>query len=123
MSCDEHFKALVDCYCNSKFDRFCIIILVIFLIENFILSLLTYTHRHTRIHTHIYIYTCTYVRTNARTTSSFQGFTSEEEAITIANDSAYGLAAAVFSADSTVCDRVSRRMRAGVVWQNCSQVS
>ena len=85
----------------------------------------THTHRHTHTyaHTHTHTHTHIYVRTNARTTSSFQGFTSEEEAITIANDNAYGLAAAVFSADSTVCDRVSRRMRAGVVWQNCSQVS
>ena len=52
-----------------------------------------------------------------------QSFTTEEEAVRVANDSTYGLAAAIFSADSVRCNRVARKMRAGVVWQNCSQVS
>ena len=51
-----------------------------------------------------------------------QSFTTEEEAVRVANDSTYGLAAAIFSADSVRCNRVVRKMRAGVVWQNCSQV-
>ena len=51
-----------------------------------------------------------------------QSFTTEEEAVQIANDSTYGLAAAVFSSNPALCDRVVRKMRAGVVWQNCSQV-
>ena len=51
-----------------------------------------------------------------------QCFTTEEEAVQIANDSTYGLAAAVFSSNPALCDRVVRKMRAGVVWQNCSQV-
>jgi len=48
-------------------------------------------------------------------------FTDEHEAVTAANDSEYGLAAAVFSADEARCDRVARELRAGVVWKNCCQ--
>jgi betaine-aldehyde dehydrogenase len=48
-------------------------------------------------------------------------FCTEEEAIDEANNSPYGLAAAVFSADEERCERVSRALRVGVVWQNCSQ--
>lgn len=48
-------------------------------------------------------------------------FKTEEEAIQLANDSTYGLAAAVFSADLERCDRVARAMRAGVTWTNCCQ--
>ena len=48
-------------------------------------------------------------------------FSSEEEAIQTANDTPYGLAAAVMSDDAARCERVSRRLRVGVVWQNCSQ--
>ncbi len=50
-----------------------------------------------------------------------RGFSTEEEALSIANDSIYGLAAAVFSADATRCDRVTRGLRAGIVWKNCCQ--
>ncbi len=49
-------------------------------------------------------------------------FETEAEAVTLANDSEYGLAAAVFSADVGRCARVAAALRAGVVWQNCSQV-
>jgi len=48
-------------------------------------------------------------------------FSTEEEAIRVANDSIYGLAAAVFSADEVRCERVTRRLRAGIVWKNCCQ--
>lgn len=48
-------------------------------------------------------------------------FSTEAEAVTIANNSIYGLAAAVFSADAARCDRVAREMRAGIVWKNCCQ--
>ena len=48
-------------------------------------------------------------------------FESEDEAITLANESRYGLAAAVMSADLDRARRVARRLRAGVVWVNCSQ--
>jgi betaine-aldehyde dehydrogenase len=48
-------------------------------------------------------------------------FDSEEEAIAVANDSRFGLAGAVMSADLERCDRVAEALRAGVVWINCSQ--
>lgn len=48
-------------------------------------------------------------------------FDSEAEAIALANDSRYGLAGAVLSADAARCERVARALRAGVVWINCSQ--
>ncbi|CAI0398984.1 unnamed protein product [Linum tenue] len=48
-------------------------------------------------------------------------FSSEEEAIDLANDTHYGLGAAVISNDEERCDRVSKAFRAGIVWVNCSQ--
>lgn len=48
-------------------------------------------------------------------------FDTEDEAVRIANDSRFGLAAAVMSADDTRCDRVASAFRAGIVWINCSQ--
>ncbi len=48
-------------------------------------------------------------------------FTEEAEAIAISNNTDYGLAAAVFSADLDRCDRVARAMRVGIVWKNCCQ--
>jgi betaine-aldehyde dehydrogenase len=48
-------------------------------------------------------------------------FTTEEEAIRLANDSEYGLAAAVFSADEGQLNRVTEQLRCGCVWRNCSQ--
>ncbi|PRC90928.1 aldehyde dehydrogenase family protein [Solimicrobium silvestre] len=48
-------------------------------------------------------------------------FDTEEEAVTIANNSRYGLAAAVMSTDLARCDRVAQKLRAGIVWINCSQ--
>ncbi|KAA9002494.1 aldehyde dehydrogenase family protein [Affinibrenneria salicis] len=48
-------------------------------------------------------------------------FGDEQEAVRLANDSRYGLAAAVMSADPERCRRVSRALRAGIVWVNCSQ--
>jgi betaine-aldehyde dehydrogenase len=48
-------------------------------------------------------------------------FNTEEEAVTVANDSIYGLAAAVFSADLDRCERISRRLRTGIVWKNNCQ--
>lgn len=48
-------------------------------------------------------------------------FSTEEEALTVANDSIYGLAAAVFSADAARCTRVTKALRAGIVWKNCCQ--
>ena len=48
-------------------------------------------------------------------------FSTEEEAITVANASEYGLAAAVISADMDRCKRVAAAMETGIVWINCSQ--
>ncbi|MCL2896562.1 aldehyde dehydrogenase family protein [Brenneria tiliae] len=50
-----------------------------------------------------------------------RAFDSEAEAIALANDSRFGLAAAVMSKDLARCDRVARRLRAGILWINCSQ--
>lgn len=50
-----------------------------------------------------------------------RAFDSEAEAIRLANDSPFGLAAAVMSRDIPRCERVARRFRAGIVWVNCSQ--
>jgi betaine-aldehyde dehydrogenase len=48
-------------------------------------------------------------------------FRTEAEAIALANDSRYGLAAAVLTADDARAERVAKAMRAGIVWINCSQ--
>ncbi|WP_439605338.1 aldehyde dehydrogenase family protein [Shinella sp.] len=48
-------------------------------------------------------------------------FETEAEAIQLANDSRFGLAAAVMSADDARCERVASAFRAGIVWINCSQ--
>ena len=50
-------------------------------------------------------------------------FDDEERALTIANDTHYGLAAAVWSRDVFRVMRVVRGLRAGVVWVNQTQVS
>ena len=48
-------------------------------------------------------------------------FDTEAEAVRSANDSRFGLAAAVMSRDLERCYRVARALRAGIVWINCSQ--
>jgi betaine-aldehyde dehydrogenase len=48
-------------------------------------------------------------------------FKDEADAIRMANDSRFGLAAAVMSKDRARCERVARAFRAGIVWINCSQ--
>ena len=48
-------------------------------------------------------------------------FSAEQEAVVLANDSQYGLAAAVMSSDLERCNRVAAQFRAGIVWINCSQ--
>ncbi|MFI8581459.1 aldehyde dehydrogenase family protein [Ectopseudomonas khazarica] len=48
-------------------------------------------------------------------------FDSEADALRLANDSEFGLAAAVMSADLERCERLARRLQAGIVWINCSQ--
>ncbi len=48
-------------------------------------------------------------------------FATEDEAIALANDSRFGLAAAVMSKDDARSERVAAAFRAGIVWINCSQ--
>lgn len=46
-------------------------------------------------------------------------FESEAEAIRLANDSIYGLAASVWTSDLTTAHRMIKALEAGVVWVNC----
>jgi gamma-glutamyl-gamma-aminobutyraldehyde dehydrogenase len=46
-------------------------------------------------------------------------FESEAEAIRLANDSIYGLAASVWTSDLTTAHRMVKALEAGVVWVNC----
>ncbi|MBI3181062.1 MAG: aldehyde dehydrogenase [Myxococcales bacterium] len=45
-------------------------------------------------------------------------FSGEDEAVALANGTSYGLAAGVFSRDLSRAHRVTRRLRAGMVWVN-----
>jgi acyl-CoA reductase-like NAD-dependent aldehyde dehydrogenase len=46
-------------------------------------------------------------------------FTDEEEAVRIANDTDYGLAAAVWTSNMSKGHRMAKRLRAGTLWVNC----
>ncbi|PQM32858.1 betaine aldehyde dehydrogenase 1 chloroplastic isoform X2 [Prunus yedoensis var. nudiflora] len=48
-------------------------------------------------------------------------FTTENEAIELANDTDYGLGAAVISKDLERCERFTKAVQSGIVWINCSQ--
>lgn len=50
-------------------------------------------------------------------------FSSEDEALRMANDSQYGLGSAIFTQDITRAHRVARRIEAGMVWINSSNDS
>ena len=46
-------------------------------------------------------------------------FKDDEEALSIANDTLYGLGAGVWSRDANTCYRFGRAIQAGRVWTNC----
>ena len=48
-------------------------------------------------------------------------FPYQQEAIFESNNTEFGLAGAVFSADLDRCTRVGRHLRVGIVWKNCCQ--
>lgn len=50
---------------------------------------------------------------------TLQTFTSEEEAIALANSTRYGLSGIVFTGSAERAERVGRAIRAGTVWVNC----
>ena len=50
---------------------------------------------------------------------SVQAFETEDEAVAMANDTRYGLAGGVFTADGARAMRVIKELRAGVTWINC----
>jgi betaine-aldehyde dehydrogenase len=50
-----------------------------------------------------------------------QPFDTAEEAVRLANDTRFGLAAAVMSGDEARAQAVARSLRAGILWVNCSQ--
>ena len=49
-------------------------------------------------------------------------FDDPDEVLSLANDSTYGLAAAVWTRDVTKAHRLARRLKAGTVWINCYNV-
>lgn len=51
-----------------------------------------------------------------------QRFDTEAEALALANDTVHGLAAGIFSRDSARCLRMSRAVKAGIVWVNTYRV-
>jgi aminomuconate-semialdehyde/2-hydroxymuconate-6-semialdehyde dehydrogenase len=53
---------------------------------------------------------------------TLQGFTDEEEAVRLANDTDYGLAATIYTGSEQRADRVSAAVVAGTVWVNCFYV-
>jgi aminomuconate-semialdehyde/2-hydroxymuconate-6-semialdehyde dehydrogenase len=53
---------------------------------------------------------------------TLQRFTSEDDAIALANDTTYGLSAIVYTGDPDRAERVSAALVAGTVWVNCFYV-
>ena len=50
---------------------------------------------------------------------TLQTFSGEDEAVTLANSTPYGLAATMFTGDEQRAGRVAARLVAGTVWVNC----
>jgi aminomuconate-semialdehyde/2-hydroxymuconate-6-semialdehyde dehydrogenase len=51
--------------------------------------------------------------------ASLQAFSSETEALQLANESGYGLACSVWSRDLARCHRMAEAIQCGIVWVNC----
>ena len=51
--------------------------------------------------------------------ATLQPFESDEEAVSLANATAYGLAASVWTTNLSRAHRVSARLQSGIVWVNC----
>jgi acyl-CoA reductase-like NAD-dependent aldehyde dehydrogenase len=50
---------------------------------------------------------------------TYQTFSSEEDAVDLANSTAYGLSAIIYTGSGERADRVGRAVRAGTTWVNC----
>lgn len=50
---------------------------------------------------------------------TLQSFETEDEAVALANSTAYGLSAMVFTSDQSRADRIADGVRAGTIWVNC----
>lgn len=50
---------------------------------------------------------------------TIQTFTTEDEAIALANSTEYGLSGILFTSDAERADRIGRAVRAGTFWVNC----
>jgi acyl-CoA reductase-like NAD-dependent aldehyde dehydrogenase len=53
---------------------------------------------------------------------TLQTFRDEDEAVELANDTEYGLAATVFTDDDKRVERLGQRLVAGTTWVNCFYV-
>ena len=50
---------------------------------------------------------------------TIQPFDTEEEAVAMANNSTYGLAATIWTQDISKANRVAAKVEAGIIWVNC----
>jgi betaine-aldehyde dehydrogenase/5-carboxymethyl-2-hydroxymuconic-semialdehyde dehydrogenase len=50
---------------------------------------------------------------------TFQTFADEAEAVHLANSTAYGLSAIVYTSSQDRAERMGRAVRAGTIWTNC----
>jgi aminomuconate-semialdehyde/2-hydroxymuconate-6-semialdehyde dehydrogenase len=50
---------------------------------------------------------------------TLQSFKTEEEALTLANSSSYGLAATIWTKDISRAHRLSAKVESGIIWVNC----